>query len=49
MPAAANQVKQKQNKNEDKSVGSGESTNDNCGQNVIDSAAALACAIVTVG
>jgi hypothetical protein len=29
-------------------VGSGESTNDNCGQNLIDSTAALGCATVTV-
>jgi hypothetical protein len=33
-----------------KNVGSGESTNDNCGQNLIDSTAGLTtCAIVTVG
>lgn len=31
-----------------KNVGSGESTNDNCGQNLIDSTAALECATVTV-
>ena len=29
-----------------KNVGSGESTNDNCGQNLIDSAAVTACATV---
>jgi hypothetical protein len=29
-------------------VGSGESTNTNCGQNLIDSTAALECATVTV-
>jgi uncharacterized membrane protein len=33
-----------------KNVGSGESTNDNCGQNLIDSTAGLTtCAAVTVG
>ena len=31
-----------------KNVGSGESTNTNCGQNLIDSTAALECATVTV-
>ena len=31
-----------------KNVGSGESTNDNCGQNLKDSTAALECATVTV-
>ena len=31
-----------------KNVGSGESVNDNCGQNLIDSAAVTACATVTV-
>jgi hypothetical protein len=31
-----------------KNVGSGESTNDNCGQKLIDSIAALECATVTV-
>jgi hypothetical protein len=31
-----------------KNVGSGESVNDNCGQNLIDSAAVQGCATVTV-
>ena len=30
-----------------KNVGSGESTNDNCGQNLIDSTSTLTCATVT--
>ena len=32
-----------------KNVGSGDSVNNNCGQNLIDSAAAQGCATVTVG
>ena len=32
-----------------KNVGSGESTNDNCGQNMVDSASTQRCATVTAG
>ena len=32
-----------------KNVGSGDSVNDNCGQNLIDSASTPVCATVTVG